>query len=252
MLHELIKNAGNVVAFTGAGLSTESGIPDFRSSSGLYLKGEFEGKRPEDILSRRFFKSNPAVFTKFYQQRILSMRDKKPNRAHCALKALQDMGKLKSVVNQNIDNLLQTAGVQKVLDLHGNITSFSCVSCGRAYTQDEYAAFTDIPRCGCHGIVKPNTVLFDEWLNDEVFNAAYHEMASADLVIVIGSSLVVRPACSLIDEIHKDCKLVILSMGETPYDARANLIFREPCGQVLENAVAHLQGSNPTSSAVKS
>ena len=239
-LHDLIKNANYVVAFTGAGLSTESDIPDFRSSSGLYLSGDFKGQRPEDILSGRFFRKNPEMFTAFYQQRILSMRDKKPNRAHFALKALQDMGKLKSVVNQNIDNLLQSAGVREVYDLHGNITSFRCVSCQKTYTQDEYVAFVGVPRCGCHGIVRPNTVLFDESLNDYIFATSYHEMKRAEVVIVIGSSLMVQPACSLLDEIDERCKLVILNKQDTPYDRHASLILREPCGEVLENVVKTL------------
>ena len=237
-LHDLIKEAKYVVAFAGAGLSTESGIPDFRSISGLYLSGEYEGYTPEDIISRRFFKKNPEVFTSFYQKRILTMRDKKPNRAHFAMKALQDMGKMESVVNQNIDNLLQTAGVKNVYD--GNITSFSCVSCQRKYTQDEYAAFVGIPRCGCHGIVRPNTVLFDEWLDDYIFDASYKEIRNADLVVVVGSSLVVRPACTLLDEMRTGCRLVILNMQETPYDSKAHLILREPCGEVLESTVKAL------------
>jgi len=168
------------------------------------------------------------------------MRDKKPNRAHFALKTLQDMGKLKSVVNQNIDNLLQSAGVQNVFDLHGNITIFSCVSCCRPYTQDQYSTFTDIPRCGCGGIVRPGTVLFDEWLNDYVFDGSYKEILNADLVIAIGSSLTVRPACTLLDEMRKECKFVIVNMSETPYDSRADLILREPCGDVLESLVKNI------------
>lgn len=239
-LTELIKDANHVVAFVDAGLSTESGIPDFRSTGGLYLSGDYESHTPESIISRRFFRTNPALFTAFYQTRILSMRDKKPNRGHFAMKALQDMGKLNSVVSQNIDNLLQTAGVTKVLDLHGNITSYRCVSCQREYTQNQYAEFTGIPRCGCGGIVRPNTVLFDEWLDDTTFDLAYKEISTADLVIVIGSSLIVQPACTLLDEIKKDAQFVIINRDVTPYDGRANLILREPCGEVLESVVKEL------------
>lgn len=239
-LKELLESSERIVAFTGAGLSTESGIPDFRSSSGLYLTGQYEGKRPEDILNRKFLKKDPLTFTSFYQSRILSMRDKKPNRAHFALKSLQDIGKLDCVVNQNIDNLLQTAGVQNVFDLHGNVTSFTCVSCGRPYAQEQYINFTGIPRCNCGGIVRPDTILFDEALNDGVYDAAYFKIKAADLVIVIGSSLVVQPACSLLDEIGTDCKFVILNKQDTPYDKRADLILREPCGEVLENVVKNL------------
>jgi NAD-dependent deacetylase len=240
-LSELIKEANYVVAFTGAGLSTESGIPDFRSSSGLYLSGKYEGHTPEQILSNRFFRKNKEIFFSFYKERIMSMNGKQPNRAHFALKKLQDLGKLKSTINQNIDNLLQSSGVTNVLDLHGNITTFRCMSaCGKSYNDVEFMKMleeTPVPRCECGGIVRPNTVLFDEWLNDDIFDAAYHEAKKADLMIAIGSSLVVRPACTLLDEITENCKLVILNKGETPYDKKATLVINEPCGEVLEREV---------------
>jgi len=243
-LKELVNDAKYVVVFTGAGLSTESGIPDFRSSSGLYLSGKYEGYTPEHILSNRFFRSNKEIFFSFYKERIMKMSDKKPNRAHFALKKLQDVGKLQSVINQNIDNLIQSAGVTNVFDLHGNITSFRCVSaCGKSYNGEEFMKMMDekpVPRCECGGVVRPNTVLFDEWLNDDIFDAAYHEAKKADLMIAIGSSLVVRPACSLLSEIGPDCKLVILNKDETPYDKKATLILREPCGEVLENLAKEL------------
>ncbi len=231
-LSELIKESNYVVAFTGAGLSTESGIPDFRSSSGLYLSGKYEGYTPQQILSMNFFRRNKEIFFSFYKERIMSMCGKEPNRAHHALKVLQDIGKLKSVINQNIDNLLQTAGVNNVLDLHGNITSFRCISaCGKEYKAEDFMKLMEshpIPRCECGGIVRPNTVLFDEWLNDDIYDASYYETKKADLFISIGSSLVVRPACTLLEEINENCKLVILNKEETPYDKRAHLIIHEP------------------------
>lgn len=240
-LAELIKNANFVVAFTGAGVSTESGIPDFRSSSGLYLSGEFEGYTPERILSRRFFREKPEIFYSFYKKRIMSMAGKQPNRAHHSLKKLQDLGKLKCVINQNIDNLLQSAGIQNVLDLHGNITSFKCISCTKEHTQKEFMEIDKpVPRCECGGMIKPNTVLFDEWLNDDTFDSAFYAAKEADLMISIGSSLVVRPACTLVREIKPECKFVILTQSETPYDEFADLIIKEPCGEVLENVVKEL------------
>lgn len=243
-LLELIKEAKNVVAFTGAGLSTESGIPDFRSSSGLYLSGKYEGYTPEQILSNRFFRQNKPVFFSFYKERIMSMVDKQPNRAHCALKKMQDVGKLQSVINQNIDNLLQKAGVTNVFDLHGNISQFRCISaCGKSYSDVEFMKMLEekeIPRCECGGIVRPNTVLFDEWLDDDTYDAAYWATKECDLMIAIGSSLIVRPACMLPGEINDTCKLVIINKGETPYDKRADLVINKPCGEVLEEVTNQL------------
>lgn len=243
-LTELVTEAKYVIVFTGAGLSTESGIPDFRSSSGLYLSGKYEGHTPEQILSNRFFRSNKEIFFSFYKERIMAMADKQPNRAHFALKKMQDCGKLKSVINQNIDNLIQKAGTTNVLDLHGNITTFRCLSaCGKDCSQFEFMELMktqSVPRCECGGVIRPNTVLFDEWLNDDIYDAAYHEAKNADLMIAIGSSLVVRPACTLLSEITSGCKLVILNRDETPYDKKATLIIREPCGEVLENLTKNL------------
>lgn len=245
-LLELIKNANHVVAFTGAGLSTESGIPDFRSSSGLYLKGQYEGYTPERILSSRFFreKINQPTFFSFYKERIMAMRDKQPNRAHFAMKKMQSVGKLNSVINQNIDNLLQKAGVTNVFDLHGNISTFRCLSaCGKKHDDVSFMALMEnssVPRCECGGIVRPNTVLFDEWLDDDIYDASYYEAKKCDLMISIGSSLVVRPACGLLSEIDKEAKLVIINNTETPYDKKATLIVRRPCGEVLEEIANQL------------
>jgi len=244
-LLELIKEAKHVVAFTGAGLSTESDIPDFRSSSGLYLTGKYEGHTPETILSQRFFRVNKPVFFSFYKERIMDMIDKKPNRAHFAMQKMQSVGKLNSVINQNIDNLLQKAGVNNVFDLHGNITTFRCVSaCGKSYNDVDFMKLlenAEVPKCECGGIVRPNTVLFDEWLDDKIYDAAYWEAKKCDLMIAIGSSLVVRPACSLLSEIHyTDCKLVIINNTKTPYDHKADLIINRSCGEVLEEVANQL------------
>ena len=243
-LLELIKEAKHVVAFTGAGLSTESGIPDFRSSSGLYLSGKYQGYTPEVILSNRFFRVNKPIFFSFYKERIMAMVDKLPNRAHYALKKMQDVGKLNSVINQNIDNLLQKAGVQNVFDLHGNITTFRCLSaCGHVCDTAEFMAkleTSEIPRCECGGIIRPNTVLFDEWLNDDDFDKAYFEAKNCDLMISIGSSLVVRPACTLIEEIGPNAKLVIINASPTVFDRKAALLISRPCGEALEEVANQL------------
>lgn len=243
-LLQLIKDAKHIVVFTGAGLSTESGIPDFRSSSGLYLSGKYEGYTPERILSQRFFRENKPIFFSFYKERIMAMRDKQPNRAHYALQKLQSVGKLQSVINQNIDNLLQKAGVTNVFDLHGNINTFRCISaCGKDYNADEFMALlenSEVPKCDCGGIVRPNTVLFDEWLDENIYDAAYFEAKKCDLMISIGSSLVVRPACSLLSEIGDTAKLVIINNTTTPYDKKADLIINRPCGEVLEEVANQL------------
>lgn len=243
-LIDLIKNSNYLVVFTGAGISTESGIPDFRSNSGLYLSGEYGGYTPEQILSRRFFVQNKKIFFSFYKNRILSIIDKLPNRSHYALQKLELLGKLKCIITQNIDNLHQKSGSKKVLDIHGNIFQYKCTSaCGKHYEYgdfDQLLKSNDIPKCDCGGIVRPNTVLFDEWLNDDIFDSAYKEIKSADLVISIGSSLVVQPAASLLSEVEENCKLVIINNTETPYDRKADLIINENCGIVLENIINKL------------
>ena len=243
-LIDLIKEAKNIVAFTGAGLSTESGIPDFRSSSGLYLSGEFEGYTPEQILSNRFFREpkNKSTFFKFYKKRIMSMVDKLPNRAHYALKKMEDVGKLTCVINQNIDNLLQKAGLKYILDLHGNISHFRCISCNQQYNHDQFMAIEgDVPRCFCGGVIRPNTVLFDEWLNDDSFDNAYWAAKKCDLFLVIGSSCIVRPSCTLIGEISDTAHLIIINNMKTPYDKRADIVINDKsCGEVLESVVNQL------------
>lgn len=243
-LHELVKEANYIVAFTGAGLSTESGIPDFRSAGGLYSSGEFEGYAPEVILSARFFRANKPIFFSFYKQRIMNMVDKQPNRAHNVLQQLEVRGKLKSVINQNIDNLLQRAGVKNVFDLHGNISEFRCISaCGTPHTQEEFIRLLNespIPRCECGGVIRPNTVLFDEWLDDTLYDAAMKEAKKCDLMICIGSSLVVKPVCEFPSQIGDTAKLVIINNTPTPYDHRADLVINKPCGEVLEELLRKL------------
>ena len=236
-LTDLVKTSNYVVAFAGAGISTESGIPDFRSTSGLYLSGKFEGHSPEEILSKRFFLKDKPTFFAFYKERLHNLLNKKPNRSHHALVKLEQVGKLKCIVTQNIDNLHETAGSSKVLDLHGNGARSRCISCCEKYNYEQFSKMLEekeVPRCFCGGVVRPDTVLFDEWLNDDIFDAAYHEIKSADLVISIGSSLVVQPAASLLSEKTPECKLVIINNTETPYDKKAALVIHENCGDVLE------------------
>lgn len=241
-LKELISNSNHIVAFTGAGISTESGIPDFRSTSGLYMTGEFEGHTPESILTSRMLRTNPKLVLKFYKHRLMRMVDKEPNRSHKVLKQLEDAGKLKAVITQNIDNLHRKCGNQTVYELHGNGTKFRCnINCGKTYTYDQFVQMVEkdeLPMCECgFSFIRPNVVLFDECLDDSVFDAAYHEAAKCDLMIAIGSSLQVQPAASLLSEVNNKCKLVIINKDSTPYDRRAHLIINESCGDALEQAI---------------
>ncbi len=242
-LKSYIDNATNIVAFTGAGISTESGIPDFRSVGGLYTSGPFEGMEPEDILSRRTLRKDPALLSLFYKERLLKLVDKEPNRAHFALAKLEEQGKLKAVVTQNIDGLHVKAGSKKVLELHGTCKSFRCTN-GCKYTFDisQYLGlFNDkgIPKCPIctFGTIRPNTVLFDEWLDDVVFETAQKAIAECDLLIAIGSSLQVMPACNLLLDRNPQCKLVIINNTPTAFDKFAALVLRESCGQVLEESI---------------
>lgn len=242
-LKELIANSNHIVAFTGAGISTESGIPDFRSSSGLYMSGDFEGHTPEGILTSRMLRTNPKLVLKFYKHRLMNMVDKDPNRSHRILKQLEDAGKLKAVITQNIDNLHRKCGSQTVYELHGNATKFRCnIHCGKTYTYEQFVQMVekdDVPTCECgFSFIRPNVVLFDESLDDTVFDAAYHEASKCDLMIAIGSSLAVQPAASLLSEIPKTAKLVIINKDTTPYDRRAALLIHENCGDVLETATS--------------
>jgi len=244
-LIELLRESKYALAFTGAGISTESGIPDFRSSNGLYTSGDFAGMNPESILTRKTLRTKPNLVLKFYKERLMRMVDKEPNRAHLALKKLEDMGKLKGIISQNIDNLHNKAGSTNVMELHGNGTKFKCnIECGERYTYEDFLSMLEKeekPMCRCGmSFIRPDVVLFDEWLNDEVYDKAFFEAKKCDLMIAIGSSLLVQPAARLVDEIPVEAKLVIINKDTTPYDSKADLIIRENCGGVLELAIEGL------------
>jgi NAD-dependent deacetylase len=244
-LLELVKNSNNIVAFTGAGISTESNIPDFRSSNGLYSTGRYKGYTPEQILSRLFFLKDKATFFAFYKERLSNLMDKQPNRSHYALVKLEEIGKLKYIITQNIDNLHQKAGSKKILEMHGNGSRSHCISCQKKYVYEEFEKLlnestNNIPRCDCGGVIRPSTVLFDEWLDDNIFDKAVEEIKTADLVIAIGSTLLVQPAAGLLSERSKECKLVIINNSATPYDSKADLILNGNCGEILEELVKGL------------
>lgn len=240
-LQEYIGNAKHIVNFSGAGISTEfpSSIPDFRSSSGLYMQ-DFSGKSPEEILSRKCFRENPKLFFKFLKTRMTMFDGKKPNRSHLFLAQLEKVGKLKAIITQNIDGLHRDAGNKdsKILEIHGTHRTYRCNSaCGTCYTTEEFLnklTTSDIPLCECGGIIRTNTVLFDEPLDDDIFEEAIRECKKADLMLVVASTLIVQPAASLLSEINKECKLVIINNDWTPYDRKADLVIRENCGDVFD------------------
>jgi NAD-dependent deacetylase len=233
-LRALIENSSRIVFFGGAGVSTESGIPDFRSENGLYnQKYEYP---PEVMLSRDFFNENPAAFFKFYRETLAS-EDVKPNLAHAALAKLESQGKLIAVITQNIDGLHQAAGSKTVFELHGSVARCTCMRCGKKYPGSEIVRQAPvIPRCACGGILKPDVVLYGESLPEEAVEGAVRAIRQADLLIVGGTSLVVYPAAGLL-RYFRGKALVLINRDATPYDGEADLVIRRPIGKVFGEAV---------------
>ncbi|NLA84211.1 MAG: NAD-dependent protein deacylase [Clostridiales bacterium] len=237
VLKELIDKSSDIVFFGGAGVSTESNIPDFRSEDGIYKAKSKYGYSPEYMLSHTFFMKHTEEFYDFYRNQMI-YKDAKPNPAHYALAKLEQDGKLKAVITQNIDGLHQQAGSKKVLELHGSVHRNYCMRCSRAYSLDYILSFESIPLCSvCKGIIKPDVVLYEEPLNSDVLHEAVTCIRKADMLIVGGTSLAVYPAAGLV-EYYRGDRLVLINMSETPYDSMANLIIREPIGKVLEEATS--------------
>lgn len=236
-LKEYIQNSSNIVFFGGAGVSTESNIPDFRSEDGIYRTIKKYKQPPEIILSHSFFASNPEVFFDFYKSTMI-YSNAKPNKAHLALAKLEKNGMLKAVITQNIDGLHQIAGSHNVLELHGSVHRNYCNKCGRKYDLEYIIKSSGaIPRCeSCNSIVRPDVTLYEESLDMDVLNSAVSYIRNADVLIVGGTSLAVYPAAGLI-EYYKGNKLILINKSSTPYDSRANLIINESIGKVLEYAV---------------
>lgn len=231
-LRSWIAESNRIVFFGGAGVSTESGIPDFRSVDGLYHQ-KFDYP-PETILSHSFFYSNTEDFYKFYREKML-VTDIEPNRAHKALAKLEAEGKLSAVVTQNIDGLHQKAGSKNVYELHGSVHRNYCRRCAQFYSGEDLLQTTGVPRCTCGGLIKPDVVLYEEGLDGDCIENSVHAIANADLLIVGGTSLTVYPAAGLI-RYYRGSRLVLINRDETPYDHNADLIFRESIGYVLEEA----------------
>ena len=232
-LQKMIYESHSIVFFGGAGVSTESGIPDFRSQDGLYRQ---EWKYPpETIISRSFFDANPQEFYRFYRKKLI-IKDVQPNITHYKLAELEAAGKLSAVVTQNIDGLHQLAGSKVVWELHGSTLRNFCMKCGKSYGIDFIAESENspdkLPRCECGGLVKPDVVLYEEGLDDKVINGAVDAIANADMLIIGGTSLVVYPAAGLI-RYFRGKHLVLINKSETQADASADLVIHDSLGKVF-------------------
>ena len=229
-LKELINKSNNIVFFGGAGVSTESGIPDFRSKYGLYnQKYKYP---PEQILSYSFFVNKTEEFYKFYREKMNSLKYN-PNITHFKLAQLEKTGKLKTIITQNIDGLHQKAGSKNVLELHGSILKNYCMKCGKFYEAEKIFNSSEIPICECGGIIKPDVVLYEESLDGEILNKSIQAIIKADLMIVAGTSLTVSPANTLLNFFRGE-NLVLINKDITPYDKKANLVINEALGKVFE------------------
>lgn len=228
-LQNIVSSSENIVFFGGAGVSTESGIPDFRSADGLYnQKYKYP---PEKMISHSFFMSNTEEFYDFYKNKMI-FTDKKPNMAHKKLAELENAGKLKAVVTQNIDGLHQMAGSNSVLELHGSIHRNLCMKCRKKYDLVTVVNGSGVPFCECGGIIKPDVVLYEESLDSKVLERAIEYISLADVLIVGGSSLGVYPAAGLINYYNGD-KLVLINKSSTPMDNRADLLINGKIGEIL-------------------
>lgn len=231
-LKQWIKESENIVFFGGAGVSTESGIPDFRSQDGLYHQ-QYDYP-PEQILSHTFFMKKPEEFFRFYHNKMIAA-EAKPNKAHLALAKLEREGKLKAVITQNIDGLHQDAGSREVLELHGSVRRNHCMRCGKFYGLETIQAQAGVPRCSCGGMIKPDVVLYEEGLDMDTLNKAVAYISQADVLIVGGTSLTVYPAAGLVDY-YRGKKLVLINRDATPLDGSAGLVINGKIGEVLSQA----------------
>ena len=230
-LQDIINNSDNIVFFGGAGVSTESGIPDFRSESGIFNSLKKYGESPEQLVSQSYYIDHTEEFFNDYTENLI-FQDAKPNPAHMKLAELEKVGKLKAVITQNVDGLHQKAGSKNVLELHGSIHRNYCEFCKREYNLDYILRSDGIPRCECGGIIKPDVVLYEEPLNNEVLSSSIHYISNADILIIGGTSLVVYPAAGLINYFNGS-KLVLINKSETPYDNLASLVINEAIGETL-------------------
>lgn len=232
-LAEWIETSPRTVFFGGAGVSTESGIPDFRSENGIFKALEKYGRSPEILLSHTFFELRPDMFYEYYRENLL-VTDVEPNPAHRVLAKLEARGKISAVITQNIDGLHQKAGSKRVLELHGSIWRNHCTVCGKSCGVEVIRNSDGIPHCSCGGIIKPDVVLYEEMLPDGVMEAAEEEVRKASVLIVGGTSLSVYPAAGLL-RYFRGQHLVLINKSETAYDSMADLVIREPIGEVFSD-----------------
>lgn len=228
-LQRIFDDSRNIVFFGGAGVSTESGIPDFRSVDGLYNRKY--SVPPETILSHEYFYSHTEDFYKFYRDKMLCL-DAKPNKAHIALAEFEKAGRLSAVITQNIDGLHQAAGSKTVYELHGSVHRNYCTKCGKAYSVQEIAQGSGIPRCSCGAIIKPDVVLYGEGLDDKTVSAALNAIETCDTLIIAGTSLTVYPAAGFVRYFSGN-HLVLINRDETPFDKNADLVIHDKVGEVL-------------------
>ena len=231
ILQKIIDDSDNIVFFGGAGVSTESGIPDFRSESGIFKSLEKYGDTPENLVSHTYYMDHTQEFFEYYKDNLV-FKDAEPNPAHLKLAELENAGKLKAVITQNIDGLHQKAGSKEVLELHGSIHRNYCQICQKEYGLDYILESDSIPRCECGGIVKPDVVLYEEPLNNAILSFAIDYISHADTLIIGGTSLVVYPAAGLINYFNGKY-LVLINKSETPYDDLASLVINEAIGETL-------------------
>ena len=231
-LKQWLSESENIVFFGGAGVSTESKIPDFRSTDGLY--NQQYAYPPETILSHTFYMSRPEEFYRFYRNKML-FPDAEPNRAHKALAKLEQEGRLRAVITQNIDGLHQQAGSREVLELHGSVLRNYCTKCGKFYGLEAVLESEGVPRCTCGGVIKPDVVLYEEGLDQHTLQKAVYYISNADVLIIGGTSLTVYPAAGLIDY-YGGKKLVLINKSVTPMDSRADLVISGPIGEILGDA----------------
>ena len=231
-LKQWLSESENIVFFGGAGVSTESKLPDFRSTDGLY--NQQYAYPPETILSHTFYMGRPEEFYRFYRNKML-FPDAEPNRAHKALAKLEQEGRLRAVITQNIDGLHQKAGSREVLELHGSVLRNYCTKCGKFYGLEAVLESEGVPRCTCGGVIKPDVVLYEEGLDQLTLQKAVYYISNADVLIIGGTSLTVYPAAGLIDY-YGGKKLVLINKSVTPMDSRADLVISGPIGEILGDA----------------
>ena len=231
-LKKAIDECKKIVVFSGAGLSTNSGIPDFRSASGIYNQKINMNVRPEEIISHSFFMTYPEEFYKFYFDKMVYL-DAKPNKAHLWFAELEKEGKVSSVVTQNIDNLHQLAGSKNVIEIHGTVMKNHCMKCHKYFDLKDILNIGIPPRCECGGLIKPDVVLYEEGLNEHDINTALNEISSCDMLIIVGTSLVVYPAAGFV-RYFKGKYLVLLNKSETQYDNEADIVIHDDVCHVVD------------------